>query len=72
MSCTCVFPGVCDERGRHGEGHATQVALVRLLSGVAPLVVGQGTRLSERLAADVADVRFLSAVESAGKNTLKK
>lgn len=61
---TCVLPGVGDQRRGHGEGHAAQVALVRFLPGVAPLVVRQGAGLSERLATDVADVRLLSAVES--------
>lgn len=52
-----------NERGRHREGHAAQVALVRPLAGVAPLVIGQRARLGERLTADVAHVRLLAAVQ---------
>lgn len=59
-----MFSGVCDERRGHGERHAAQVALVRFLPGVPPLVVGQGAGLSEGLPADVTDVGFFSAVES--------
>lgn len=57
---------VRDERGRDGEGHAAQVALVRLLARVPPLVVGQRAGLSEGLAADVAHVRLFAAVQPAG------
>lgn len=63
---TRVLPGVRDERGGNGEGHAAQVALVRFLSGVSALVVRQRAGLSERLTADVAHVRLLSAVQPAG------
>lgn len=61
-----MFSGMGDEGRGHGERHAAQIALVRFLSGVPPLVVRQGAGLGEGLAADVADVRFLSAVESEG------
>lgn len=67
-----MFSGVGDQRGRHGEGHAAQVALVWFLSGVPPLVVRQGAGLGKGLAADVADVRLLSAVESAGNTRSSK
>lgn len=60
---TGVFPRMSDERGGDGEGHAAQVALVRLLPGVSALVVGQRARLGEGLAADVTHVRLLSAVQ---------
>lgn len=69
-SLTSVFTCVGNERGRHREGHATQVALVRFLPSVSSLVVRQRAGLSERLAADVTDVRFLPAVQSVG-NVLK-
>lgn len=62
---TGVLACVRDEGGGDGEGHAAQVALVRLLPRVAPLVVGQRAGLGEGLAADVADVRLLSAVQPA-------
>lgn len=62
-SLTCVFASVGNERGRHREGHAAQVALVRPLAGVAPLVIGQRARLGERLTTDVAHVRLLTAVQ---------
>lgn len=64
---TGVLPGVSDEGGGDGEGHAAQIALVGLLARVAPLVVGQRAGLGEGLAADVAHVRLLSAVQPAGE-----
>lgn len=60
---TCVLAGVGDERGRDGEGHAAQVALVRPLAGVPPLVVGERAGLGEGLAAHVTHVGLLAAVQ---------
>lgn len=65
MVLTGVFPCVGDEGRGDGEGHAAQVALVRLLPGVPPFVVGQRAGLGEGLAAHVANVRLLSAVQPA-------
>lgn len=61
---TCVFSCVSDEGRGDGERHAAQITLVRFLSGVSPLVIGQRAGLSERLTADVTDVRLLAAVQS--------
>lgn len=63
LSLTCVFAGVGDERGRDGEGHAAQVALVRPLAGVPPLVVGERAGLGEGLAAHITHVGLLAAVQ---------
>lgn len=59
-----MFSSVGDERGGHREGHAAEVALVRFLSRVSSLVIGQRAGLSERLAADVTHVRLLPGVKS--------
>lgn len=59
-----MFSCVSDERRRDRERHAAQIALVRFLSGVSSLVIGQRAGLSESLTADVTDVRFLPAVQS--------
>ena len=53
-----------DERRGDRERHAAQIALVRFLSGVSSLVIGQRAGLSKSLTADVTDVRFLPAVQS--------
>lgn len=55
-----------DERGGDGERHAAQVALVRFLSRVPPLVVRERAGLSEGLTTDVADVRLFAAVQPVG------
>lgn len=62
---TGVFSCVSDEGRGDGERHAAQIALVRLLPGVAAFVVGQRAGLSERLTTHVTNVRLLSAVQPA-------
>lgn len=61
---TCVFSCVSDERGGDRERHAAQIALVRFLSRVSPLVIRQRAGLSKCLTTDVTHVRFLPAVQS--------
>lgn len=70
-SLTGVFPCVSDEGGGDREGHPAEITLVRFLSRVSSLVIRQSTGLSERLTADITDVRFLSAVQPENTQTNK-
>lgn len=68
---TRVFSCMSDEGGGDRERHAAQVTLVRLLSRVASLVIGQCAGLSERLAADVTHVWFFPAVKSVEQKLIR-